>query len=52
MMDAFSVLKMIRVNGMDLRYSERGAVVSGDAVWIGWRMYGTRTNGTLFEFTG
>ncbi len=36
----------------DLRAELRGAVVSGDTVWMEWRMQGRRTNGTPFEFVG
>jgi ketosteroid isomerase-like protein len=36
----------------DLRADLRGAVVSGESVWMEWRLYGSRTNGTPFEFAG
>src|SRR3990170_4160272 len=37
-----------RVQGAEILSS----VVDGDAVWMEWRMRGTRSNGTPFEFAG
>jgi ketosteroid isomerase-like protein len=36
----------------DLRAEILSSVVDGDAVWMEWRMRGTRSNGTPFEFAG
>jgi ketosteroid isomerase-like protein len=36
----------------NLRAEILSAVVDGDSVWMEWRMHGTRSNGTPFEFAG
>jgi ketosteroid isomerase-like protein len=36
----------------DLRADLIGSVRDGDTVWMEWRMYGTRREGTAFEFAG
>jgi ketosteroid isomerase-like protein len=36
----------------DLRAELMRSVADGDIVWIEWRMYGTRRDGTPLEFAG
>jgi ketosteroid isomerase-like protein len=36
----------------DIRADLLRSVADGDTVWMEWRMYGTRRDGTPFEFAG